>query len=180
MCDVSAHYCAMPGRTATASIESPVGMLTITADDRHLLSTRIGRGGGTGIIKSAQGDTDHPLLGATLAQIKEWFAGARQTFDLPLAPLDSAEGEKLRAGIASIPYGQTQTYGALADHIGSVARAVGQACKTNPFPLIIPCHRVTSTAGPEYYSGGNGPRTKTWLLDFEYANLPLGLRTRLI
>ena len=160
-------------------------MLTITADDRHVLSLRIGRGGGGRQIgpvlgRSAPGDSAHPLLGVVITQMRDWFAGARQTFDLPLAPLNSAEGEKLRAGIASIPYGQTQTYGALADHIGSVARAVGQACKTNPFPLIIPCHRVTSTSGPEFYSGGDGPRTKTWLLDFEYTHLPPGLRTRLI
>ena len=72
------------------------------------------------------------------------------------------------------------TYGELAANCGSVARAVGGACKSNPFPIIIPCHRVTSAAGPEYYSGGDGPRTKTWLLDFEYSNLPEPQRTRLL
>jgi methylated-DNA-[protein]-cysteine S-methyltransferase len=44
---------------------------------------------------------------------------------------------------------------------------VGQACRRNPFPIIIPCHRVTSTSGREFYSGGEGPRTKAWLIAFE-------------
>jgi methylated-DNA-[protein]-cysteine S-methyltransferase len=57
---------------------------------------------------------------------------------------------------------------------------VGQACKSNPFPIIIPCHRVVSASGTEYYSGGNGPRTKTWLIDFEQDHLPPEKRTRLI
>jgi methylated-DNA-[protein]-cysteine S-methyltransferase len=160
-------------------MQSPIGMLTITADDQHLLGVRIARSAPVPLPGPA-GDTDHPLLICALTQLHEWFSGTRQAFDLPLAPLDSSEGERLRAGIASIPYGETQTYGALGDRIGSVARAVGQACKTNPFPIIIPCHRVTSTSGPEYYSGGDGPRTKSWLLDFEYANLPADKRTRLI
>jgi methylated-DNA-[protein]-cysteine S-methyltransferase len=169
----------MPARTATARMQSPIGLLTITADDQHLLGLRIARGG-AGQSAAMPEPTSHPLLTHALTQLHAWFSGARQDFDLPLAPLDSSEGERLRAGIASIPYGETQTYGALGDRIGSVARAVGQACKTNAFPLIIPCHRVTSTNGPEYYSGGDGPRTKSWLLDFEYANLPPEKRTRLI
>jgi methylated-DNA-[protein]-cysteine S-methyltransferase len=73
----------------------------------------------------------------------------------------------LRAGIAGVPYGETLTYGALARLIDSAPRAVGQACKRNPFPIIIPCHRVTSASGPEHYSGGAGISTKAWLLDFE-------------
>lgn len=170
----------MPGRTATIRIESPIGMLTICASDRHLLSVRIAHSGECGAVSSRSATTSHPILDAARSQIDAWFAGTRQDFTLPLAPLNSEEGEKLRGAIASIPYGHTATYGALADRTGSVARAVGQACKTNPFPLIIPCHRVTSTSGPEFYSGGDGPRTKTWLLDFEYAHLPPDKRTRLL
>jgi methylated-DNA-[protein]-cysteine S-methyltransferase len=164
--------------TATTRIASPVGPLTLCANDRYLLSLRIGR---TMAVLPQPGPVpDHDVLRAAERQVHEWFAGERQDFDLPLAPPDSAEGATLRHAIASIPYGQTMTYGLLAQRIGSVARAIGQACKTNPFPIIIPCHRVISTSGPEYYSGGNGPHTKTWLLDFEYANLPSEKRTRLL
>lgn len=165
----------MPGASATASFSSPIGPIQIRADDRHILSIRLGRTGGPGHIASG-----HALLAEAMAQLDDWFAGKRQQFDLPLAPLDSDDGQRLRAAIASIPYGETRTYGQLAVEHGSVARAVGQACKTNAYPIIIPCHRVVSTSGPEYYSAGDGPRTKSWLLDFEYAHLPADRRTRLI
>jgi methylated-DNA-[protein]-cysteine S-methyltransferase len=165
----------MNAPTATARIDSPVGVVTITASSDALTGIRmLPRQRGEMMIR------DHPLLLEAVAQMRAFFAGTLKTFDLPLVGLDSDEGEKLRAGIASIPYGQTQTYGALANQIGSVARAVGQACKTNPYPIIIPCHRVVSTAGPEYYSGGDGPRTKTWLIDFEHDHLPPEQRTRLL
>lgn len=164
----------MPGATATARIDTPIGVVAMTADDDALTGIRI--------LPRQRGEVspDHPVLSATVQQMRAWFTGELMDFDLPLAPLDTTEGETLRAGIASIPYGETLTYGLLAERTGSVARAVGQACKTNPFPIIIPCHRVVSTSGPEYYSGGDGPRTKTWLLDFEYAHLPPERRTRLI
>lgn len=163
--------------TATVRLESPLGIISLVADDVHLLGVRISRDGAPA---SARNAVENPILDLARLQLSQWFAGQRTDFDLPLAPQGTAEGEVLRAGIASIPYGETMTYGALAAQTGSVARAVGQACKTNPFPLIIPCHRVVSTAGPEYYSAGDGPRTKTWLLDFEYDHLPPEKRTRLI
>ncbi|MEY2928314.1 MAG: hypothetical protein RL367_2791, partial [Pseudomonadota bacterium] len=127
-----------------------------------------------------QHPANHPVLREAVSQVRAFFAGELTLFNLPLVGLGSEEGEKLRAGIAAIPYGKTITYGILATQTGSVARAVGQACKTNPYPIIIPCHRVVSTAGPEYYSGGDGPRTKTWLIDFEYDHLPPDQRTRLL
>ena len=165
----------MTGVTATARLESPIGLITLRADDMHLLGVRIGRCGEPSHIA-----TGHPVLARAMEQLRDWFWGKRLGFELPLAPLGSIEGETLRAGIASIRYGETLTYGTLAAQTGSVARAVGQACKSNPFPIIIPCHRVVSTSGPEFYSGGDGPRTKTWLLDFEYANLPPHKRMRLL
>ncbi len=153
---------------------TPVGTITLTADATQLTGIRIGRSGGGDSVSG------HPVLAEAMAQLAAWFAGERQDFALPLARCESDESATLRAAIASVPYGETRTYGALAELSGSVARAVGQACKTNAFPLIIPCHRVTSATGPEYYSAGDGPRTKTWLLDFEYAHLPPERRTRLL
>lgn len=164
----------MPGATATASFSSPIGAITLAASDTHLLGVRIARDA------PATAATGHPVLKDALEQFSQWFAGERTGFDLPLAPLDSEEGERLRAGIAAIPYGETRTYGAVADQTGSIARAVGQACATNPYPILIPCHRVVSASGPEYYSAGQGPRTKTWLLDFEHDHLPPERRTRLL
>jgi methylated-DNA-[protein]-cysteine S-methyltransferase len=162
--------------TATAQIETPVGRLLLTADESHLLAVRFIRD----TWSSCSGESSSPLLNETIAQLSSWFAGTLQIFDLPLSPLDTPEACTLRTSIADIPYGETRTYGAVALQTGSVARAVGQACKTNLFPIIIPCHRVVSAAGPEFYSGGEGPRTKSWLIDFEYGNLPLEKRTRLL
>jgi methylated-DNA-[protein]-cysteine S-methyltransferase len=169
----------MTGPTATVRITSPIGLISLSATDDWLTGIRIARqrlsGGDEAHIA-----TGHSLLAEAQAQIGDWFTGARRRFDLPLSPLTTPEGRALRAAIAAIPYGETTTYGALAAQCGSVARAVGQACKTNAFPILIPCHRVVSTSGPEFYSGGDGPRTKSWLIDFEYANLPAEQRTRLI
>jgi len=163
--------------TATACFTSPLGTIILHADDAHLLGLKIAPNdpGSAG-----PRDISHPILAQAIAQLSDWFSGTRQEFHLPLAPLRQPEAARLRAGIAAIPFGETRTYGAVADATGSIARAVGQACKTNAFPIIIPCHRVTSAAGPEFYSAGDGPRTKTWLLDFEYAQLPHEKRTRLI
>jgi methylated-DNA-[protein]-cysteine S-methyltransferase len=152
----------MTSHTATVRIVTPIGTITLTADERHLLSLSIGGEGDELAPRVA-----HLLLREACAQISDWFAGTRQDFDLPLAPLPSARGNQLRAGITAIPYGETLTYGALAQKLGSAPRAVGQACMRNPFPLLIPCHRVTSASGPEHYSGGDGVRTKAWLIGFE-------------
>ncbi len=167
-------------QTATAAFESPIGPISLSARHETLIAARIGRGRSDALLGARTGNCDDPLLRNTLDQIEAWFAGKLTLFDLPLAPATTPDGEALRAGIASVPFGQTKTYGALAAQTGSVARAVGQACKTNPFALIIPCHRVVSTSGPAYYSGGEGPRTKGWLLDFEQSHLPADQRTRLL
>lgn len=160
---------------ATAAIATPIGLVKLTASEAVLLGVKILPG-----RTDAISPFGHPVLTPALRQMSEWFAGVRQDFDLPLKALDSSEGSILRAGIANVPYGQTLTYGEVAARTGSIARAVGQACKTNPFPIIIPCHRVTSASGPEFYSGGAGPRTKTWLLDFEHDHLPPHERNRLL
>lgn len=165
----------MSASPATARISTPIGMVELKADGDVLVSCRIHARPG-----EERHDAGNAVLDESVAQMRQWFAGERMDFDLPLLPLDSEEGVTLRAGIAAIPYGETATYGEVAQRTGSIARAVGQACKTNAYPLIIPCHRVTSTNGPEYYSAGAGPRTKTWLLDFEYDHLPPEQRTRLI
>lgn len=165
----------MSGPIATARIETPIGVVAISADDDTLTGVRIHpRQRGEVLAQN------HPLLVRAVLQMRAYFAGERTGFDLPLASSDSAEGAALRNAILSIPYGETRTYGDLAKTSGSIARAVGQACKANPYPIIVPCHRVVSASGPEYYSGGDGPRTKAWLNDFEHEHLPPERRTRLL
>lgn len=80
-------------------------------------------------------------------QLEEYFAGRRQTFDLPLRPNGTEFQRRVWEQLLQIPYGQTATYGEIAKRIGNpnAARAVGQACNANPIPIFIPCHRVVSS-----------------------------------
>jgi methylated-DNA-[protein]-cysteine S-methyltransferase len=102
------------------------------------------------------------------AQIAAYMAGRLRSFDLPLAPPKSARGQALRAAMIAIGFGETMSYGALARTAGSSPRAIGQACSRNPFPLIVPCHRILASGGLlGHYSAGNGLAAKAWLLDHE-------------
>ena len=155
--------CRMQSHCAIARIITPIGMVELTADDAVMIGVRIDPAdNGPSHIP-----VGHRLLQTAAMQMEDWFADKRKDFDLPLAPLRTERGEALRAGITAIGYGDTLTYGELAKRIESAPRAVGQACRRNPFPIIIPCHRVTSAGAQEFYSGGEGPRTKAWLIAFE-------------
>lgn len=160
-----------------ATLQTPVGMILLEGDERALSAVHILSDGEA--TPAATAPSNSPVMIAA-RQLLEYFAGTRQRFDVPLAPLASPRGEALRHGMAAIPYGHSMSYGALAKLLDSAPRAVGQACRRNPFPIIIPCHRVHSSAGPEYYSGGNGITTKAWLVDFEHRTLPAATRTRLL
>ena len=85
-----------------------------------------------------------PLLERAEGQILEYFNGQRQVFDLPLSPVGTDFQCKVWKALLEIPYGQTESYGALAQRIGCPggARAVGLANRNNPLPILIPCHRV--------------------------------------
>lgn len=146
------------------------------APDHAALATPIGlvrlRGGAaleSLLIEPAGEEVEahSPLLREAVQQLRDYFAGRRRSFDLPLAPLASARGMALRDAMIAIPYGATATYSETARRIGSSPRAIGGACRRNPLPILVPCHRVTSASGPEHYSAGAGPDTKAWLLAHE-------------
>jgi len=85
-------------------------------------------------------------------------------------PQGTAFQQKVWGALLDIPSGTTMTYGELAKELQSSARAVGQACKNNPTPIIIPCHRVVSKQGKGGYLGqteGKLAYIKTWLLQHE-------------
>ncbi|MFD1610219.1 methylated-DNA--[protein]-cysteine S-methyltransferase [Sphingomonas tabacisoli] len=147
---------------ASAMIATPIGPIRVEAEGDVLTGIRIGRGGPS--------DSGHPAVDEAVAQLSAYFDGRLTRFDLPLAPLPSDRGPELRDAICGIGYGETATYGDLAARTGASARAVGQACATNPFPIVVPCHRVLGAGGTlSYYSAGDGPDTKIWLLKHERA-----------
>ncbi len=113
---------------------------------------------------------DCPLARRTALQIENWLNDPDFCFDLPLAARGTPFQQRVWARISCIPRGQVRTYGDLAARLGSASRAVGQACGANPFPLVIPCHRVVSKSGIGGFAGacsGHLLDTKRWLLDFE-------------
>ena len=143
------------------TLPSPIGPILLCSEGDRLTSIRIGLSG----PDRTGGD---PLLREAAAQLAAWFDGRLTEFDLPLAPPHSPRGAAHRDAIASIPFGETASYGARARMIGSLPRAIGQACRRNPYPIVIPCHRVIAAGGAiGYYSGGEGIITKRWLLEQE-------------
>jgi len=103
-------------------------------------------------------------------QLQAYFADPSQPFDVPLAPGGTAFQKKVWRALSTIAPGKTLTYGALAARLGSGPRAIGQACRRNPVPVIVPCHRVVGVRGQGGYCGmtnAAGADIKNWLLEHE-------------
>ena len=112
-----------------------------------------------------------PCIQQALDQLAEYFSGKRRTFDVPLdnGPL-SEFARKVHQALCTVPCGAVVTYGELAARAGSprAARAVGRVMSSNPFPLLVPCHRVVNGDGSlGRYSAAHGTDSKAWLIDFE-------------
>jgi methylated-DNA-[protein]-cysteine S-methyltransferase len=116
------------------------------------------------------------VLGEALRQVAEYFAGRRRVFDLPVdwSRVTEARRRVLAVLAESVAFGQTITYGGLAGASGvtgdggmPAARVVGQVMASNPYPLVVPCHRVVASDGLGGFSGGTGIEVKRWLLTFE-------------
>jgi methylated-DNA-[protein]-cysteine S-methyltransferase len=116
-----------------------------------------------------RGRTVEPFKAAA-DQLDAYFAGALTHFTLPLAPRGSQFQQLVWAALLDIPYGETESYGGLAERIGSpgAARAVGLANGKNPISIVIPCHRVVGSNGSLTGYGG-GLERKRQLLDLELA-----------
>lgn len=99
-------------------------------------------------------------------QLDEYEARERESFDLTIDFPDSHVGDVMRA-MWAIPYGETRTYGDIAEELGSGAVAVGQSCGANPIPVIVPCHRVVAADGLGGFSNEEGVDAKKRLLAFE-------------
>jgi methylated-DNA-[protein]-cysteine S-methyltransferase len=162
---------------AYMTIDSPVGTLLLAATPK-------------GLVRVAYDIEDHDRVLETLTQrvsprvlrapkrldaaareLEEYFGGRRQVFDLPLdLSLSAGFRQLVQRHLPEIGYGQTRTYGQVAELVGNprAVRAVGTACATNPLPVVVPCHRVLKADGtPGGYVGG--PAAKVALLRLEAA-----------
>ncbi len=107
--------------------------------------------------------------GTVRAQLREYEASERRSFDLGITYPDGFTGDVMRT-MTAIPYGETRTYGDLAADLETAPIAVGQACGRNPVPVIVPCHRVVGVDSLVGYAGGL--ELKRRLLEHEGAALP--------
>ena len=132
--------------------DSPAGRLVLTERDGALIRLRFAP---AEYSVDDPGETD--LLLETKEQLKEYFAGKRKAFDLPLSPQGTPFQAEVWRALSEIPYGETASYREIAEKIGRprACRAVGMACRRNPLPIIIPCHRVIGKDGSlTGYEGG--------------------------
>jgi methylated-DNA-[protein]-cysteine S-methyltransferase len=154
----------MPSR----SVDTPIGTLGLVGSDAGL--HRVLWHG------KELPDSSCAVLDDAAAQLEAYFAGELIEFDLPL-DLDGTEFQRTCwLALATIPYGQTVSYGEQARRLGlgpDAARAVGAANGQNPLPLVLPCHRVIGANGSLTGFGGGLP-LKRFLLEHEGALLPLG------
>ena len=109
------------------------------------------------------------VLEEGIHQLSGYFAGDRDRFDLPLSPAGTDFQQKVYNAMLEIPKGETRSYGDIAQDLGVAAQPVGQACGSNPIPVIIPCHRVVGSSGVGGFSGKGGVEMKVELLKFENA-----------
>jgi methylated-DNA-[protein]-cysteine S-methyltransferase len=154
---------------ASIVLDSPIGPLGLVATADGLTSVRFH-------AHSFPSEGASPILDDASEQLASYFSGDLIAFDLPL-DLDGSEFQRACwLALATIPYGQTVSYGEQARRLGygpEKARAVGAANGQNPLPLVLPCHRVIGADGSLTGFGGGLPM-KRFLLEHEGALLPLG------
>jgi methylated-DNA-[protein]-cysteine S-methyltransferase len=120
-----------------------------------------------------------PLFMKAATQLREYFAGARTVFDLPLTPNGTAFQQDVWSAIRDVPFGETISYAELARRCGrpSAIRAAGAATGRNPMTIIVPCHRIMGSGGSlTGYAGGLD--RKRALLELESRRMPSGMHDR--
>ncbi|MDM0083946.1 methylated-DNA--[protein]-cysteine S-methyltransferase [Variovorax sp. J31P179] len=155
----------------TTHIDSPLGGITLAATDQGLAGAWFDHQRHWPDTRGWVTDDAHPVLRQAAAQLDDYFAGRRDSFELPL---DLSHGTAFQQSVwqalRAIPAGQTTSYGALSAGVGKPAavRAVGAAVGRNPISVIVPCHRVLGADGSlTGYAGGL--ERKTALLELEGA-----------
>jgi methylated-DNA-[protein]-cysteine S-methyltransferase len=150
-------------------IDSPVGQLTLVAANGVLAGLYMEQQRRRPLEETfGLANADGEPFAEVAAQLKDYFAGQRREFDLPLTFSGTPFQQRVWTALREVPYGQTVSYGQLADILGqpTAARAVGLANGKNPIGIIVPCHRVVGSTGNLTGYGG-GLERKRYLLDVE-------------
>jgi methylated-DNA-[protein]-cysteine S-methyltransferase len=154
---------------SSCAVDSPIGPLTLVEDDGWVTAVRFGRREAVG------GEPAAPVLRAAAAQLEEYFAGERRTFELPLRFPENGLERRVVEALAEIPYGETWSYGEVTERLGlplGEVRDVAAAIGRQPLAIIIPCHRVIGADGRLVGYGG-GLARKARLLELEAPQLQL-------
>ncbi len=153
-----------------ACVKTPFATLGIVTDDKHLLALHF-----LPASVPAKAPRTNSIAHLVCVQLMAYLDNSQFQFDLPLKLSGTKHQVDVWQTMRRIPAGSTMTYGELADHVHSSARAVGTACGQNPIPVIVPCHRiVAANGGLGGFMGGkleNPLFIKQWLLKHEGALL---------
>jgi methylated-DNA-[protein]-cysteine S-methyltransferase len=152
-----------------AVVDSPCGPLTLVAQGDALCGLyMVQQRHRPDELTFGEPDPGAAIFARAETELKEYFAGQRHEFELPLTFVGTPFQQLVWAELRKIPYGTTTSYGELADRLGKPAasRAVGLANGKNPVGIIVPCHRVVGANGSLTGYGG-GLERKRYLLDFE-------------
>lgn len=154
------------------TIDSPIGPLTLAGEDGLLAHLRM-------VDQTYEPDRAHwvgndEAFPEAVGQLAEYFAGRRRDFDVPVALVGTEFQRRVWAALRTIPYGETRSYGEIAEQIGSpnASRAVGLANGHNPVSVIVPCHRVIGANGSLIGYGGGLERKKALLALEREADAP--------
>ncbi|MGD7043473.1 methylated-DNA--[protein]-cysteine S-methyltransferase [Jeotgalibacillus proteolyticus] len=145
-------------------MKSPINYLRLTANEEALIKIEFINNNDFSDAEASNG-----ILDEAEQQLNEYFSGQRKTFELPLHFEGTDFQKKVWSGLLDLPYGTTCSYQDLARQIGSVkaVRAVGQANRKNPLPIVIPCHRVIGKNGSLTGYAGSETTKKETLLQLE-------------
>lgn len=148
-----------------AVVDSPLGPLTLVAQEGAVVGLYMVDQRHRPVIEGTRDDT---ILTPLREQLEAYWRRELKEFDVPLSLAGTPFQQQVWAGLQTIPYGESWSYGELAEAIGRprASRAVGLANGKNPIGVVVPCHRVVGATGSLTGYGG-GLARKQWLLDLE-------------
>lgn len=147
-----------------AVLKTPIGLIGVFTFGRSVTRIDLQADHRIPVTAARPGET----ASAVLDWLNDYFRNPSIALDLPLQPAGTAYQQRVWAQLRRIPCGRVLNYGELARSLNSSARAVGQACRRNPLPILIPCHRVVAKGGLGGFMGAERAlATKRWLLEHE-------------
>ena len=150
-------------------LDSPVGRLKLVASETGLIAVLWENDNPRRVpLTDLVEDNNQDILVEAERQLKEYFAGERRSFSIPLDMRGTPFQKNVWRALLTIPFGETMSYGQIANRLGkpTASRAVGAANGRNPISIVVPCHRVIGSTGKLTGFAG-GLKAKTHLLNLE-------------